>query len=201
MRSFFFKYRGVFFIPVALTLILLGKPTLLSFSIGIIVAFMGEAIRIWGVGYAGVTTRKDTADAPYLVTGGPYAIVRNPLYIGNALTGLGFVIAVSGACPLWMILVFIILWAVCYFGVYGMIIPYEEEFLEKMFGEPYKDYCSKVNRIIPNFKLYPNPSGSFDIKAVMEAESRTVFQFIAFAVVIALKIIPFGPLVGRLFFS
>lgn len=201
MRSFFFKYRGLFFVPVAIALLLFGRPTLVSYLVGLAVAVVGELIRVWGVGYAGATTRKDCVDAPFLVTGGPFAIVRNPLYIGNAVTGLGFVVAASGEAGAVTASVFLALWALCYFGVYGMIIPYEEEFLRKTFGKPYVDYCSKVNRIVPNFKRYPNPQGSFDPGAIMHAEIRTIVQFVAFAAVMGMKIAPFGILAGRLFFS
>lgn len=180
---------------------LCGKPTLVSFLVGLFIALIGEAIRIWGVGYAGVTTRKDCVDAPFLVTGGPFAIVRNPLYIGNAITGLGFVIMAAGAAGIVLNVTFLILWALCYFGVYGIIIPHEEEFLVQTFGEPYKEYCSKVNRLFPNFKKYPNPQGSFDPNAIMQAESRTLVQFAIFAVLMGLKILPAGILVGKLFFS
>ena len=51
---------------------------------------------MWAVGYSGVTTRGDTVTAPALVTAGPYAYVRNPLYVGNFLTAAGFAIAFTG---------------------------------------------------------------------------------------------------------
>ena len=201
MGSFFFKHRGAFFVPVALLLFIAGKPTVLSFIIGLVFALLGEAIRIWGVGYAGITTRKDNVEAPFLVRGGPFSYVRNPLYIGNGITGLGFVIMACGEQNLIWRIVFIALWFLCYFGVYGMVIPHEEEFLKKEFGEPYLEYCKHVNRIFPNFKKYSNPQGTFNPEAIKEAESKTLVQFFIFLILMSLKIIPFGPLVGKLFLS
>lgn len=200
MRSFFFKHRGMFFIPLAILIFLLGKPTLLSFGIGIFVAILGEIIRIWGVGYAGVTTRKDNVAAPFLVTAGPFAFVRNPLYVGNTITGLGFTIIACGQTNLIITAVFFALWAIFYFAVYGIIIPYEEAFLKETFGQPYQEYCEQVPRLIPSFKPYPKSQGHFDSKAIMAAESRTLIQFAIFALIMFFKL-PNGLLYEKLFFS
>src|SRR6201996_8802882 len=80
----------------ALALAAAGKPSAFSIATGLPLAFAGEALRMWAVGYSGVTTRGDTVTAPALVTAGPYAYVRNPLYVGNALTGAGFALAFPG---------------------------------------------------------------------------------------------------------
>ena len=85
--------------PVALALIIFGQPTELSASIGVAIALCGELLRIWAVGYSGDTTRADVVTAPELVTAGPYALVRNPLYLGNAIIAIGFTIAFSGGIP------------------------------------------------------------------------------------------------------
>ncbi len=200
MRSFFFKHRGLFFIPLAVAIIFMGKPTYTSFSIGIIIAIIGELIRIWGVGYAGATTRKDNVTAPFLVTAGPFSIVRNPLYIGNTLTGLGFTIVGCGATSVPVTATFFILWFLFYFTVYGIIIPHEEAFLKETFGNPYIEYCKRVHRIIPQFKPYPNAQGEFNSKAILNAESRTLIQFAIFTAIMILKM-PQGILAGKLFFS
>ena len=73
-----------------------GKPSALSVTLGLPLAIAGELVRCWAVGYSGVTTRGDAVSAPELVTAGPYAYVRNPLYAGNFLTAAGFAIAFTG---------------------------------------------------------------------------------------------------------
>ena len=94
--EFVFANRGALLALPALALAALGRPSAFSIAIGLPLAFLGEGIRCWAVGYSGVTTRGDAVTAPKLITAGPYAHVRNPLYIGNAVTGLGFALAFTG---------------------------------------------------------------------------------------------------------
>ena len=91
-----FKNRGLLLSLPAGVLAAFGKPSAAGIAAGLPLAVAGEAIRCWAVGYSGATTRNDTVTAPALVTGGPYAHVRNPLYIGNFLTAAGFAIAFTG---------------------------------------------------------------------------------------------------------
>src|SRR5271165_2373809 len=95
-RAVVFKNRGSLLTLPALVLAAAGKPSAFSIAVGLPLAFAGEAIRCWAVGYSGTTTRGDTVTAPALVTAGPYAYVRNPLYVGNFLTAAGFAIAFTG---------------------------------------------------------------------------------------------------------
>jgi len=97
LDEFVFARRGELLAVPALALAAFGRPSAFSIAVGLPLAFAGEAIRAWAVGYSGVTTRGDTVTAPALVTAGPYAYVRNPLYAGNFITALGFAIAFTGA--------------------------------------------------------------------------------------------------------
>jgi len=96
MREWVFRWRGYVLIPSAALVLALCRPTKESFLLGLLVAALGEALRIWGVGYSGTTTRESRVIAPQLVTAGPYAYVRNPLYVGNFITAFGFVIVGCG---------------------------------------------------------------------------------------------------------
>jgi hypothetical protein len=95
--------------------------------------------------------------APALVTAGPYAYVRNPLYVGNTVIALGFWLAFSGGLPIIesaMMLVFLIVMVA---GVYATIIPLEEAYLIETFGAPYREYLERIPSIFPTHRP---PAGS-----------------------------------------
>ncbi|MCL5773892.1 MAG: isoprenylcysteine carboxylmethyltransferase family protein [Firmicutes bacterium] len=188
MREVVFKYRGYIFVPLAVLILVLGKPTPLSYTTGILLALLGEVIRIWGVGYAGTTTREGEVKAAQLVTAGPYSYVKNPLYIGNFITGIGFCIMAIGGVSLPVRVIMLALLPVFYGGVYGTIIPLEEDYLQKAFGGTYKKYSESVPRIFPRFIPYPERTGTFKWQTIYRAESHTLVMFVIMCILMALKI-------------
>lgn len=106
-----------------------------------VLVVLGMLIRLWSTLYIG--GRKDEE----LQTIGPYSIVRNPLYGGNFLLGLGLS-AISGN-PLVLALVF------AYFIVqYRTTVRHEERALTILFGDVYTAYLARVPRFLPNFALF-----------------------------------------------
>ncbi len=184
VRAFVFKNRGVLLAIPALILAIFGKPNATSILAGLPLAFAGEAIRIWAVGYSGTTTRADQVTAPQLVTAGPYAFVRNPLYIGNFLTALGFALAFTGKNPEVERWVLIGISLATMLAVYATIVPHEENFLRATFGASFDEYAARVARVWPH---WPKPSmpqlGSYDASVIVRAETRT---FITFAVMLGI---------------
>lgn len=80
-----------------------------------------------------------------LITTGPYAYVRNPMITGVFITLCGEAILILSYS--------ILLWAIAFFlinDIYFLI--YEEPYLERKFGEPYRQYKLNVPRWIPRFK-------------------------------------------------
>jgi protein-S-isoprenylcysteine O-methyltransferase Ste14 len=156
--AFVFGRRGTLLAVPAAVLVALGKPSAFSIAVGLPLAFVGEAIRAWAVGYSGVTTRSDTVEAPALVTAGPYAYVRNPLYVGNFVTAAGFAIAFTGAnAPLARAAISAgALGAML--GVYSVIVPHEEAFLRATFGAAYDEYAGRVPRVFPAREPAAGPS-------------------------------------------
>ncbi len=185
--AFVFGNRGALLALPAVVLAALGRPSAFSIATGLPLAFAGEAVRMWAVGYSGVTTRGDTVSAPALVTAGPYAYVRNPLYVGNVMTAAGFALAFTGknSAPMRFALVGGSLAAML--GVYAIIVPHEEKYLRATFGEAFDDYVERVPRIVPSLEPGEPQQGSYDPDVIGKAESRTWITFGAMLGVLALK--------------
>jgi protein-S-isoprenylcysteine O-methyltransferase Ste14 len=186
-ESFVFARRGTLLAIPAAALAVLGRPSAFSIAVGLPLAFAGEAIRAWAVGYSGVTTRSNAVEAPALVTAGPYAYVRNPLYLGNFVTAAGFAIAFTGgnAPPARMLIVSGSLAVML--GVYSVIVPHEEAFLRAAFGVAFDAYAARVPRVFPAFEPAGDQSGSYDPSVIGRAESRTFVTLGAMLAVLALK--------------
>ena len=86
-----------------------------------------------------------------LAAQGPYAVVRNPLYIGNFLGVLGFGFAIEQ--PL------VALGLGAAFALfYPSVVAQEEANLERIFGQRYREYCARVPRWLPDWSLYREPA-------------------------------------------
>jgi len=179
IRQFFFKYRGFTPVPFVLIVIFFAQPTLSSFLVGLLLMLLGECIRIWGVSYAGGATRTRNVGAGQLITNGPFARVRNPLYIGNMLMYSGAAVIANVWLP-WLIIIVLI-----FFGFqYYFIVNLEEEKLRELFGQEYADYCKKVPRFFPRLIAVTsdNPVQP-DFAGAVRSEKST---FISFSVILVL---------------
>ncbi|KQZ81910.1 isoprenylcysteine carboxyl methyltransferase [Mesorhizobium sp. Root157] len=87
------------------------------------------------------TTLNPTGEPSHLVTNGPFAVTRNPLYLANTLLMIG-VGLVSGIA--W----FILLAFIAAFATQKLAIEFEEKMLSTKFGKKYKDYAKRVRRWI-----------------------------------------------------
>ncbi|MBI5464776.1 MAG: isoprenylcysteine carboxylmethyltransferase family protein, partial [Ignavibacteriales bacterium] len=104
-KELLFTYRSYTPIPFVVLALVFGRPTSALLLMGVMPALAGEAIRLWGVAYAGSLTRATgNVGAPSVVMAGPYAHVRNPLYIGNILMYVGFGVMSNALVP-WLPLV------------------------------------------------------------------------------------------------
>jgi protein-S-isoprenylcysteine O-methyltransferase Ste14 len=181
-----FKYRSYTPIPFLILMIIFQWINIWSFILGLIITLTGEWLRLWGVSYAGSETRTTGAvGGTFLVISGPFAHVRNPLYVGNMLIYLGFGIMSFALFPYLQVI------ALAYFFFqYRVIIKEEEEHLIKAFGKVYEEYCNNVPRFFPKLSAYKNPNipqPNFNFKAGLKSEKRTL-QAIAFVVITMLII-------------
>ena len=186
-EAFVFKNRGALLAVPAVALAALGKPSAFSVTLGLPIAIAGELLRCWAVGYSGVTTRGDAVEAPKLVTAGPYAYVRNPLYVGNFITAAGFTIAFTGKNPHLARLALIAGALGSMIGVYATIVPHEERFLREKFGEEFERYCERVPPVVPQLEPMPGGAGEWRADVIAKAESNTFATFGAMLASLALK--------------
>lgn len=175
-----FKNRGWLPVPfLAVPLLVPGAQTVTSWSVGLGLVALGEAIRTGGVAAAGTVTRRRSRDVQRLVTYGAFAWCRNPLYVGNFLAWMGFTV-VSGVY--WFLPVALIVFAV----EYTFIVRYEEGVLESIFGQEYLDYKKRTPRW---FGRPPkgSTSGPHDWAEAMWSERSTILQYIALIAAFLLK--------------
>lgn len=106
------------------------------------VAFVaGAGLRFWATLYIG--GRK----SDQVVSDGPYSLCRHPLYLGSVL------LVLSGALFL-KSLVFAFALALLATAYVMFTAPAEEEYLAARLGEPYRQYCQRINRLWPSFRHF-----------------------------------------------
>ncbi len=138
-----FRHRGWLPVPFLLVPLLAhGVIEPMNWILGGLFIILGEAIRLAGVAAAGTVTRRRSRTVQRLVTYGIFAWMRNPLYVGNFLIWMGFIV-ISGV--LWFIPVAVVLFAI----EYTFIVRYEEGVLESIFGSAYLRYKSHTSRWFP----------------------------------------------------
>lgn len=164
-----------------------GKPSAVSIAVGLPLAVMGELVRCWAVGYAGATTRHDTVTADKLVSAGPYAYVRNPLYLGNFITAAGYALAFTGKNSGFDRAVLVSGSLGAMVALYATIVPHEEDFLRSQFGEAFERYCERVPRILPRLEPLPDGHGEWHVETLVSAESKTFVLFGAMLVALAFR--------------
>jgi protein-S-isoprenylcysteine O-methyltransferase Ste14 len=171
--QFFFKYRSYTPLPFLILMILYSNPNIYSMIVGFIFVCFGEFIRIWANSWAGSETRTTGGvGGTFLIVSGPYAYVRNPLYIGNIIIYFGLGIMSNAVFPYFQII------GLLYFLYqYYVIVIEEEKFLKSKFGEFYEHYCKNVNRFLLKFKKYKNHSieqPEFSWKKGWQSEIRSI---------------------------
>ena len=186
LQAFVFKNRGLLLTLPAALLAVFGRPSATGVALGLPLAIAGELVRCWAVGYSGVTTRGDAVGAPKLVTAGPYAYVRNPLYVGNFMTALGFAVAFTGKNGFAAKLGLVGGSLATMLAVYATIVPHEEKFLLSEFGESFERYCERVPPVIPLAQPAPGGEGTWNPSVIRDAESRT---FVSFGVMLGLLVL------------
>jgi protein-S-isoprenylcysteine O-methyltransferase Ste14 len=119
--------------PMSDILVAIGWLALLAF-----VALFATAVRAMQRARTPINPK---AKPEHLVTGGPFGISRNPIYLADTLLliGLGLVTGIAWSLPLALLAAFI---------TQKMAIEREERWLAEKFGKAYRDYSKRVRRWI-----------------------------------------------------
>lgn len=128
--------------PFALLYLLFARPQNLGlFFVIVVFVLVGCGLRGWAAGY--LVKRKHVA------VGGPYAYVRNPLYLGSAIIAMGCGLALWGTSISW---ISGFLWAgflVTVGVIYPAKIKAEEKELIVLLNGPYEKYARQVPSFLP----------------------------------------------------
>jgi protein-S-isoprenylcysteine O-methyltransferase Ste14 len=109
--------------------------------VGVLLIFLGIVGRLWSTLYIG--GRKSAE----IVTGGPYSMTRNPLYVFSTMAAAGVGAQIGS---IFALVGFALLCA----GAFYIVILREEKYLKDIFGASYEAYMARVPRFIPNLSLY-----------------------------------------------
>lgn len=122
---------------------------------GILMIFLGIIGRLWCTLYIG--GRKSGE----IVTGGPYSMTRNPLYVFSTLAAAGV------GAQMGSIVITLGFALLCAFA-FHIVILREEKHLSHLFGPEYAAYVARVPRFVPNISLYEEGNtGSFKPKILL----------------------------------
>lgn len=114
----------------------------LIFAIGALLLVLAAFIRTWGTAYLQADVMRDRrVHTERLLADGPYRFVRNPLYLGNILMALGIGLMASRTG-------FVILALGMTLVIIRLLLREESELLRDQ-GEPYREYCAAVPRLVP----------------------------------------------------
>ncbi len=109
---------------------------------GALVIALGAAMACWAlVWFRSWRFRARLDEGHELATGGPFAIVRHPIYLALDLLALG--------SALWVPTV--LTWSACALMAIGSDLRgrAEEKLLAQAFGDAYRDYCKRTSRFVP----------------------------------------------------
>lgn len=158
----------------SVALVFFARPTPAKFWVGLPLVVLGELIRVWSAGYL--------TKLSGLVTAGPFAMCRNPLYMGSFLMSLGYMTMCNR--PSVLIVGVILFWT-----LHGAAVAYEERLLRDKFGDDFKNYCKRVPRFLPRLSK-SDGEGGFSFEQMMSNEEYrgaataalllTVFGLMAF---------------------
>ncbi|MDH5512144.1 MAG: isoprenylcysteine carboxylmethyltransferase family protein [Gammaproteobacteria bacterium] len=143
-RKIFLRLRYVLVLAVLVLLAFHAEVSRLLPAF--LVSLFGEAIQLWS--FASLVKNEQ------LTARGPYVLVRNPMYLGRFFLILGVVLLFGND---YLTGVYVVLY---YFYMVNRV-GREEKRLMELLGQPYRDYCARVNRFLPAIGRVLDPAVRF----------------------------------------
>ena len=103
---------------------------------------VGIGIAVWARVYLGSdwSSHPDVKEGHKLVTSGPYAFVRHPIYTGMLLALVGSVLISNAFGSVVAFIAAVVLLA---------RIPVEERYMRELFPDAYRAYAARTKRLVP----------------------------------------------------
>ncbi len=152
----FFRYRNALGIGLAVLLLVFPwgriEAAAWSVALGLTLTLSGAALRIWAILQIGGAARKTSSlKAVRVISWGPFAMVRNPIYIANIAVFCGFTVLSRLLWALPLVVLALGSW-------YHRLVRREERFLEETFGEEYREYMASTGRWLPSLRFRSRPA-------------------------------------------
>ena len=149
----------------ALAALILARPTWTSWTVGLMVACAGEAIRVWAAGHI--------EKGREVTTSGPYRWMKHPLYVGSSVMAVGVMVAARSP-------VLAVLTTVYMVATITAAITFEEAHLRQSFGAAYDRYARAEG-------MTARRSFSLE-RAMRNREYRSATGVVAGFLILALKV-------------
>lgn len=173
-EAFIWKRRNILAgLPLAFMLVSTRwelEADLIIWPLAFALCAIGIALRGWASCHCWYELRQPM----FLATSGPYAHVRNPIYIGNLFIIAGCAVASE---LIWLIPA-ALTWA---FLVYDRVVRYEEKQLLAAYGEAFLRYRDQVPRWLPRIRHPSRGNDRFQFRAVVARQALNFLILIPFA--------------------
>ncbi|MCI0529258.1 MAG: isoprenylcysteine carboxylmethyltransferase family protein [Nitrospira sp.] len=160
---------------LGVVLIITARPRVDFFVLGLLPVLLGEGLRIWATGHLQKNQQ--------LTTTGPYAYVKNPLYLGTFLIMVGFCLMANQL----LLMIFGVVIFLLYYVPYKKRI--ESDRLAQRFGQIWTDYDSHVPDYWPLWTPYEhrgNARWNFQV-FLNNSEHETLLMVLLGIAIISLK--------------
>ena len=190
LGGWLFYHRGIIPVPFFVTLFFMSyrpyRNDFFGWTLGPFFIMLGMFLRCWGIKHIGKHSRTRKRQCRKIVMSGPYALTRNPLYLGNLSITIGFTVMSE---LLWMLLIVIPFFLL----YYTFIVFWEERILKETYPEEAERYFALVPRwwsmkgIRRKFADAFSERGDTPLREVIYRERRTWQFFVVMTILLLLK--------------